>query len=165
MRRRLLIARALLHRPDMLVLDEPTTGLDPQTRHLVWEKLNTLKAEGITILITTHYMDEAAHLCDRLVVIDHGKILEEGTPADLVDNHAGEWVMQVDGDGEKDDLLVHLGQRGLQFDEAGDQVVVYSRDGVLSTDDPMFNGFKVVRRPSNLEDVFLRLTGRGLREE
>jgi lipooligosaccharide transport system ATP-binding protein len=166
MRRRLLIARALLHRPRMLVLDEPTTGLDPQTRRLVWEKLNTLKSEGVTVLLSTHYMDEAAYLCDRLVVVDQGKILEDGTPANLVADHAGEWVMQVDvGDHGKAGLLAQLGEHGVQFDDVGAQMIVYSRDGMLATDDPMFEGLKVVRRPSNLEDVFLQLTGRGLREE
>jgi lipooligosaccharide transport system ATP-binding protein len=166
MRRRLLIARALLHRPRVLVLDEPTTGLDPQSRHLVWEKLNALKSEGITVLLTTHYMEEAAYLCDRIVVIDHGRILAEGSPDELVAGHAGEWVAEIRGDGhDKDRMLGHLRDAGLDFDAAGDHIIVYGRDGVLPAEDALFDGYRVVRRPTNLEDVFLRLTGRGLREE
>lgn len=95
MRRRLLIARALMNEPRILVLDEPTTGLDPQARLLVWDKLNLLKSRGITMLLTTHYMDEAAHLCDRLVVIDHGEIFEEGTPAEMIQSHVGDIVFEL----------------------------------------------------------------------
>ena len=136
MRRRLLIARALLHEPEILVLDEPTTGLDPQARHLVWERLLYLKSQGITILMTTHYMDEASYLCDRLVVMDEGRI--------LVDRLKGQ---------------------GVDVEDRGDFVFLYGESGVLSQDGAGLDGYQVVRRPTNLEDVFLRLTGRGLREE
>ena len=133
---------------------------------LIWNQLLKLKREGKTLLLTTHYMDEAAYLCDRLVVVDQGKILEDGTPANLVADHAGEWVMQVDvGDHGKAGLLAQLGEHGVQFDDVGAQMIVYSRDGMLATDDPMFEGLKVVRRPSNLEDVFLQLVGHALDEE
>ena len=166
MRRRLLIARALLHRPTVLVLDEPTTGLDPQSRHLVWEKLNLLKSEGITVLLTTHYMEEAAYLCDRIVVVEQGRILAEGAPAELIGHHAGDWIVEIRGDShQKERLLDLLRDRGLEFDDAGEHVIVYARDGTLPAADALLDGYRVLRGPSNLEDVFLRLTGRGLREE
>ncbi len=166
MRRRLLIARALLHRPRILVLDEPTTGLDPQTRLLVWDKLLQLKSSGITILLTTHYMEEAAYLCDRLVVMDFGRILVEGTPQELVRQHVGEQVVEVRaGQQEKRQLMDMLHGRGLAFEDRGDSVFLYQQDGALLSEFEGQNGFQVIRRPGNLEDVFLRLTGRGLREE
>ena len=166
MRRRLLIARALLHQPKILVLDEPTTGLDPQTRHLVWARLMLLKSQGITILLTTHYMEEAAYLCDRLVVMDMGRILVEGTPDELIQRHAGERVMEIRAPQDrKAGLLDMLSGRGLEFEDAGDSVSVYGEDGVLTDSVEGIDGHQVVRRPANLEDVFLRLTGRGLREE
>ena len=112
MRRRLLIARALLHGPQILVLDEPTTGLDPQSRHMVWEKLMYLKSQGITVLLTTHYMEEAAYLCDRLVVMDRGRILVQGTPRELVREYAGERVVEVRvSHDQKAGLLETLGER------------------------------------------------------
>ena len=165
MRRRLLIARALMHEPEVLVLDEPTTGLDPQTRLLVWDKLARLKAEGITMLLTTHYMEEAAHLCDRLVVIDHGRILVEGAPADLIAEHAGTEVVEVRvGPAERGPVLDRLRERGDSVEDRGESVIVYGSGGVLP--DPGDLGVAgAARRPANLEDVFLRLTGRGLREE
>ena len=166
MRRRLLIARALLHRPRILILDEPTTGLDPQTRHLVWERLLSLKSRGITILLTTHYMDEAAYLCDRLVVMDTGRILVEGTPGDLVRRHAGERVVEIRAPEDKKPLLFDmLRDRGIEFDDTGESVAVYAEDGLLSDSESLLDGLQVVHRPANLEDVFLRLTGRGLKEE
>jgi lipooligosaccharide transport system ATP-binding protein len=165
MRRRLLIARALLHDPKILVLDEPTTGLDPQSRHMVWEKLTYLKTQGITILLTTHNMEEAAYLCDRLVVMDRGRILVQGTPGELVREHAGERVAEVRvSHDRKAGLLEVLGERGLTFEDAGDTVSVFD-NGELSLDGDGLAGQQVVYRPANLEDVFLRLTGRGLREE
>ena len=166
MRRRLLIARALLNKPAVLVLDEPTTGLDPQTRHLVWSKLRELKAQGITILLTTHYMEEATYLCDRLVVMDMGSILVEGEPGELVRSHVGERVVEIHAPhGDKAALFDVLNARGVAFEDAGLSVYVYDEDGFLSDDRIAGNGYQVVRRPANLEDVFLRLTGRGLREE
>ena len=165
MRRRLLIGRALLHEPSILILDEPTTGLDPQSRHLVWDRLLQLKNQGITMLLTTHYMDEAAYLCDRLMVIDLGKILAEGTPEELVRTHAGEQVVQIQtptphGNG----LLEQLEAQKLDFEDAGDSVLVFGDRSRLSEAEPSWAGYHVVRRPANLEDVFLRLTGRWLRD-
>ena len=166
MRRRLLIARALLNRPKILVLDEPTTGLDPQTRHLVWEKLVSLKAQGITTLLTTHHMEEAAYLCDRLVVMDLGRILVEGAPDELVREHAGERVVEIRArQDQKPQLFDMLTGRGLEFADTGVSVAVYGENGVLVGADVGLDGYQVVQRPANLEDVFLRLTGRGLREE
>ena len=166
MRRRLLIARVLLHRPHILLLDEPTTGLDPQSRLLVWEKLSQLKDEGITILLTTHYMAEASYLCDRLVVMDSGKILVEGAPDDLVERHAGAQVTEVRaGHDERPQLVQALLDAGADLDQWGDSIVVYHRDGAGIPPDLGLAGYRVTTRPGNLEDVFLRLTGRGLREE
>ena len=166
MRRRLLIARALLHGPEVLLLDEPTTGLDPQSRHMVWEKLQVLKSQGITILLTTHYMEEAAYLCDRLVVMDQGRVLVEGSPDALVRQHAGDSVMQVRAPAsERAALLDSLRDQGLGFEEGGDSVLVYGDGSLLSEKALSLDGHQVVRRPANLEDVFLLLTGRGLREE
>ena len=166
MRRRLLVARALLHEPKILVLDEPTTGLDPQSRHLVWQKLLYLKSQGITILLTTHYMDEAAHLCDRLVVVDNGRILVEGAPRDLIERHAGEQVVEVSADvTQKEHLLETLRRRGADFEDLGDAVFIYGENGALSETGAGLDHYSIVRRPGNLGDVFLRLTGRGLKEE
>ena len=166
MRRRLLIARAVLHGPQILVLDEPTTGLDPQSRHMVWEKLMYLKTQGITILLTTHNMEEAAYLCDRLVVMDRGRILVQGTPAELVREHAGERVVEVRvSHAQKAGLLEDLGDRGLTFEDAGDTISVFDNGAELTLDGDGLAGRQVISRPANLEDGFLRLTGRGLREE
>jgi len=166
MRRRLLIARALLHEPEVLVLDEPTSGLDPQSRHLVWEKLFFLKDQGITILLTTHYMDEAAYLCDRLVVMDRGRILVEGSPRDLVEKHAGAQVVEVRPQRDEKPALLELVQsRGLEFEDLGNTVFVYGENGALLDGGDAVESHDVARRPGNLEDVFLRLTGRGLRDE
>ncbi len=166
MRRRLHIARAMLHEPGTLVLDEPTTGLDPQSRHMVWERLMHFKTRGITILLTTHNMDEAAYLCDRLVVMDHGRILVQGSPRDLVREHAGERVVEVRvGMDRKAGLLESLEGTGLAFEDAGDSVSVFSENGDSRLDGGLLDDYEVVRRPANLEDVFLRLTGRGLRDK
>ena len=165
MRRRLLIARALLHEPEVLVLDEPTTGLDPQTRLLVWDKLTSLKSEGITMLLTTHYMEEAAYLCDRLVVIDHCRILVEGTPRDLIRQQVGGEVLEVHVSfDDKSSILERLSGCGARVEDRGESLVVYgSANGVLETG--ALDGLEVTSRPANLEDVFLGLTGRGLRDE
>ena len=166
MRRMLLVARSLLNEPKILVLDEPTTGLDPQTRHVVWEKLVHLKSQGITILLTTHYMEEASYLCDRLVVMDEGRILVEGSPEELIRGHVGDQVVEIrTPPTEKAQLIDRLRRRGVQFDERGDSVFLYRDIGVLTGDGEGLDGYQVIRRPANLEDVFLRLTGRGLREE
>ena len=168
MRRRLLIARALMNEPRILVLDEPTTGLDPQARLLVWDKLNLLKSRGITMLLTTHYMDEAAHLCDRLVVIDHGEILIEGTPAEMIRSLVGDIVFELRvSHTDKAGLIEWLNGSGIEghIEDRADSVLVYPRNGSLSLEDLPVDGYQITRRPGNLEDVFLRLTGRGLRED
>jgi lipooligosaccharide transport system ATP-binding protein len=167
MQRRLTIARGLINAPKILVLDEPTTGLDPQARHLVWQKLRYLRSQGVTMLLTTHYMDEAAHLCDRIVIIHQGKIIAEGTPAGLVERFAGQEIVELHVGGlERGPLLERLSAtEGLMVEEVEDIIYVY----VLSANgfDPAslkLEAAKVVYRQANLEDVFLRLTGRGLQE-
>ena len=165
MRRRLLIARAMLHDPRILVLDEPTTGLDPQARLLVWDKLAMLKSRGITILLTTHYMDEAAHLCDRLVVIDQGNILVEGAPRALVHEHVGDQVVELRVNPiHMAGVVQSLTSEGMEFEYGGDSLYFYGDNGAGLQDNASLNGYEIIQRPGNLEDLFLRLTGRGLRE-
>jgi lipooligosaccharide transport system ATP-binding protein len=167
MQRRLTVARGLINAPKILVLDEPTTGLDPQARHLVWQKLRYLRSQGVTMLLTTHYMDEAAHLCDRIVIIFQGKIIAEGTPVELVERFAGRQVVELHvGEGDRASIVERLaGVEGVSVEEGEDIVYVY----VLSENgfDPAelkLEATRVVYRQANLEDVFLRLTGRGLAE-
>ena len=165
MRRRLLIARAMLHNPRILVLDEPTTGLDPQARLLVWDKLAMLKSQGITILLTTHYMDEAAHLCDRLVVIDQGNILVEGVPRELVHQHVGDQVVELRvNPAHMAGVVKRLSDEGMEFEYGGDSLYFYGKNSAGLSENASLNGYEMFRRPGNLEDLFLRLTGRGLRE-
>ncbi len=167
MKRRLTIARGLINAPRILVLDEPTTGLDPQARHLVWQKLRFLRSQGVTMLLTTHYMDEAAHLCDRIVIMHRGRIMAEGTPDELVSRFAGREVVEVHlGPEERRDVLQRLeGRNGLTVEEVEDILYVYVRgnDG-LDVSSLNVEADKVVYRRANLEDVFLQLTGRGLVE-
>jgi lipooligosaccharide transport system ATP-binding protein len=165
MKRRLVIARALVHDPRILVLDEPTTGLDPQARHLVWQKLRLLKSRGVTLILTTHYMDEAAHLCDRLVIMHRGKILTEGAPKALISEHAGDQVLELRVEpGERAPLLAALAHGpGVAIEEVEDIVYVFGAGAAgtrLAAEAGDAN--RVFMRPGNLEDVFLRLTGRGL---
>ena len=166
MKRRLIFARALLNQPQILLLDEPTTGLDPQARHLVWDEVRHLKKKQVTIILTTHYMDEAEVLCDRILIVDRGKIIEEGTPADLVKKHVGEDVLELDYD-EKIVPVLKQAFPDARFEKLGDRMQIF-------TDKPhgVFEGFlnehplqNVTIRKANVEDVFLKLTGRGLREE
>ncbi len=170
MQRRLMIARALMASPRLLVLDEPTTGLDPQARHAVWDRLRQLKRAGVTQILTTHYMEEAEQLCDRVAVVDHGRIVAEGPPKELVDRYVGREVveLQVTADGTPPAAVaerVHHLVEGVEV--AGDRVFLHTRDGedllrrVRSLDLPVQ---AVVLRRATLEDVFLRLTGRRLRE-
>jgi lipooligosaccharide transport system ATP-binding protein len=163
MKRRLILARALVNNPDILILDEPTIGLDPQARHLIWEKLRALQASGNTIVLTTHYLDEAARLCDRLVIMDNGRILVEGTPADLVREHAGHEIVEVENSTAVVSCLQEL---HVDYEVAGDMIQVAtesSRDIARILLDRCSPG-KVITRPATLEDVFLKLTGRKLRE-
>ena len=166
MKRRLLIARALLHQPDLLVLDEPTVGLDPQARHLVWEQLRRLRERGVTQLLTTHYMDEAAQLCDRIVVMHHGTILAEGTPRSLVRDHAGERVLELRiPSEERDALLAEANLPGLNLEAYGDVAYLFGDEATLTPIARQIDDdFRALLRPANLEDVFLRLTGRELLE-
>ncbi len=163
MKRRLILARALVNNPDILILDEPTIGLDPQARHLIWEKLRTLQAQGNTIVLTTHYLDEAARLCDRLVIMDNGRILVEGAPAELVREYGGHEIVEVDTSVEVESCLKSL---KIPFEVAGDriQVATESSRDIAKILLEHCRPEKIITRPATLEDVFLKLTGRKLRE-
>ena len=164
MKRRLIIARALINNPQILLLDEPTTGLDPQGRHIVWDEIRSLLKQGVTIILTTHYMDEAAALCDRVLIIDNGKIIETGVPQKLIKQHAGEDVLEV---AFNETLLKALKEELPEADIEifGDQIRVFvNRHGVFERIVKKFPGVNMTIRNANLEDVFLKLTGRKLRE-
>jgi ABC-type multidrug transport system, ATPase component len=164
MKRRLILARALMNRPRLLMLDEPTTGLDPQARHLIWERLRELVSRGNTILLTTHYMEEAARLCDRIVIMDHGKILVEGRPDDLVKDYAGDYIVEADS---TDEVRECLQRHHITFDAYEKRVQIFTHDPKEVTHlllDECSMGGEISARPATLEDVFLRLTGRTLRE-
>ena len=168
MKRRLTIARALINDPRVLLLDEPTTGLDPQARHILWDRLFRLKEQGTTLLLTTHYMDEAEQLCDRLVVVDKGKIMAEGTPADLIRRYSSREVLEVRfGSDRNADIAEQLAGVGDRLEVLPDRILVYSANGEAEleriTDAGLHPLTSLVRR-SSLEDVFLRLTGRTLIE-
>ena len=170
MQRRLLIARGLINEPEILILDEPTTGLDPQARHMIWQKLRQLQSRGVTLIITTHYMDEAQQLCDRLVIMDHGKILVEGSPSRLIEKYAGSEVVEVrlTEDETREQCLDAIGgavPEGAEVECSADTLYLYSADvsealARLTVDSER----TVLHRKATLEDVFLRLTGRDLRE-
>jgi lipooligosaccharide transport system ATP-binding protein len=168
MKRRLTIARGLINEPDMMLLDEPTTGLDPQARHLVWERLYRLKKRGVTLILTTHYMDEAEQLCDRLVVMDHAHIVAEGSPRSLIAEHSSREVLELRFDeGETPDLDGVLGDRIERVEHLPDRTLLYARDGEAVAEALHEQGIRPVSqlvRRSSLEDVFLRLTGRSLVE-
>ncbi|MEM2851110.1 MAG: ATP-binding cassette domain-containing protein [Candidatus Bathyarchaeia archaeon] len=165
MKRRLILARALLNKPKILILDEPTTGLDPQARHLIWEKLRQLKREGVTIILTTHYMEEASQLCDRLVIMDYGRILIEGTPYELIEKFIGKEVLEITGNGEIVSYL-HEKSAGLEFEAVGDKIYIFADEPetLLAGISKKFRVEQAIVRRATLEDVFLKLTGRGLRE-
>jgi lipooligosaccharide transport system ATP-binding protein len=173
MKRRLVIARSLINEPSLLLLDEPTTGLDPQARHLVWDRLYRLKQRGVTLCLTTHYMDEAEQLCDRLVVMDRAKIVAEGSPRQLIDRYVTREVLELRfnrADGESDDSNHVDGKMdGLaeRVEQLPDRVLVYTMDGEAAVATAYERGLRpasVLVRRSSLEDVFLRLTGRSLVE-
>jgi lipooligosaccharide transport system ATP-binding protein len=169
MKRRLTIARALVNQPELLLLDEPTTGLDPQARHLVWDRLYRLKQRGVTLVLTTHYMDEAEQLCDRLVIMDRGLIVAEGSPRDLIEKHATREVVEVrfDTDAEQADALPKLSSIGERIEALADRVLVYTHDGDETVAKIMADELRPVAtlvRRGSLEDVFLILTGRTLEE-
>lgn len=164
MMRRLVLARALLNKPDLLILDEPTTGLDPQSRHQVWENLEELQTKGLTILLTTHYMEEASHLCDRLFIMDHGRVLVEGKPLDLIRQHVGRDIIEVAEPSET--LRAFMRSWNLKHEDLGHRLIIYVDDGNALyheiSKDHCTGG--CIMRMATLEDVFLKLTGRELRE-
>jgi len=168
MKRRLTIARALVSEPDILMLDEPTTGLDPQARHILWDRLFRLKEDGVTLIITTHFMDEAEQLCDRLVVMDKGKIMAEGSPAELIKKYATREVLEVRfGSDKNKEVAPILHKLCDRIEELPDRILMYVEDGEALLEEivakKLHPNTSLVRR-SSLEDVFLRLTGRSLIE-
>jgi lipooligosaccharide transport system ATP-binding protein len=163
MARRLMLARAIVNRPDLLILDEPTTGLDPQSRNTLWDRLLDLKRQGLTILLTTHAMEEAERFCDRLCIIDHGRVVAEGDPAGLVAGHIGRFTLEAED--PEPAMLAYLTDRGLPFDLSGRRLILHGDDrrellGLRDRFCPECGHL----RAATLEDVFLRLTGRELRE-
>jgi lipooligosaccharide transport system ATP-binding protein len=166
MKRRLTIARALISDPDLLILDEPTTGLDPQARHLLWDRLYRLKQDGVTLVITTHYMDEAEQLCDRLVVMDKGRFAAEGSPRQLIEEYSTKEVVELrSAPGPHEELAPSLAQLADRTEVLPDRILLYTDDGDAALAEVARMGHvaraTLVRR-STLEDVFLRLTGRTL---
>ncbi|MFD1212460.1 ABC transporter ATP-binding protein [Arthrobacter sp. GCM10027362] len=166
MKRRLTIARSLINEPRILLLDEPTTGLDPQARHILWDRLFRLKESGVTLILTTHYMDEAEQLCDRLIVVDKGRIMAEGSPAALIREHSTREVLELRFGSERNaTVAAELGGIGDRQEALPDRVLVYADDGEAALEQVSNRGLRpltsLVRR-SSLEDVFLRLTGRRL---
>ena len=168
MKRRLSIARSLINQPDLMLLDEPTTGLDPQARHLVWDRLYRLKQRGTTLVLTTHYMDEAEQLCDRLVVMDKAKIVAEGSPRELIERYSTREVTEMRFDPAVQDSLDHqLDGLADRVEKLPDRVLLYADDGEAAVAAAHARGLRpdtVLVRRSTLEDVFLRLTGRSLIE-
>ncbi|CAA9452476.1 MAG: Efflux ABC transporter, ATP-binding protein [uncultured Rubrobacteraceae bacterium] len=166
MKRRLLIARALINDPDLVVLDEPTTGLDPQARHLVWDKLRELTGEGKTLILTTHYMDEAAQLCDRLCIMEGGRIISEGAPRELISKHVSAEVLELRTTPELLEKLAWIVEDvSDKTDRVGDALLVYAPNSDIVAEKIRGSGIEVenvLRRRGTLEDVFLKLTGRRL---
>ena len=165
MKRRLTLARALINDPDLIFLDEPTTGLDPQARHLIWQRLRQLLAQGKTIFLTTHFMDEAERLCNRLAIMDRGRIIVGGSPRELVATHIEPQVVEVFGDGAEAWANAHGMRLAERCEKTGETVFCYARDvEPLLHDLGARPELRYLHRPANLEDVFLRLTGRDLRD-
>jgi lipooligosaccharide transport system ATP-binding protein len=166
MKRRLTIARALINDPDLILLDEPTTGLDPQARHALWDRLYRLKSQGVTLVLTTHYMDEAEQLCDRLVIMDQGKIVAEGSPRQLIDQHVEREVVELRFvDGSRDGVEGKLDGLGARLEVLPDRILVDTDDGEAAVREVHERGVEpdsILVRRSTLEDVFLTLTGRTL---
>ena len=166
MKRRLTIARALVNEPDILMLDEPTTGLDPQARHVLWDRLFRLKEQGVTLVITTHYMDEAEQLCDRLVVMDKGRIMAEGSPSDLIKQYSSKEVLEVRfGSSQNKEVAKQIEGLGERTEVLPDRILIYAENGEKILEQIVKLGLSPVTslvRRSSLEDVFLRLTGRSL---
>jgi lipooligosaccharide transport system ATP-binding protein len=165
MKRRLSIARALVNDPEVLFLDEPTTGLDPQARHLVWDRLKRLLAQGKTIVLTTHFMEEAERLCDRLIVVDHGRLVAEGSPQELIRSEIEPHVVEVTGDGAAVWAgRARSGSAAARVELVGETAFAYCADAGPVVEDAESAGLRCVQRRANLEDVFLKLTGRELRD-
>ena len=165
MKRRLTLARALLNDPDLISLDEPTTGLDPQARHLIWERLRQLLNQGKTILLTTHFMDEAERLCNRIAILDQGKLIIQGAPRDLITEHIEPHVVEVYGDGATEWGETHGGALSDRCERSGETVFCYARNADALVHDLEQRGdMQYLHRRANLEDVFLKLTGRELRD-
>jgi len=165
MKRRLTLARALINDPDLIFLDEPTTGLDPQARHLIWQRLRQLLAQGKTIFLTTHFMDEAERLCHRLAIMDRGRMIAGGSPRELVDTHIEPQVVEVFGDGAEAWAGAYGAGLSERCEKTGETVFCYARNvEPLLHDLEQRPELRYLHRPANLEDVFLRLTGRDLRD-
>ena len=165
MKRRLTLARALVNDPEVIFMDEPTTGLDPQARHLIWERMKTLLGEGRTILLTTHFMDEAERLCSRLAIMDTGRVIAEGSPRQLIARHIEPQVVEVFGDGVADWAQAGAAANASRVELTGETAFCYATDAAAllhSLDHE--TSLRYLHRPANLEDVFLKLTGRDLRE-
>ena len=167
MKRRLTIARSLINSPDMVLLDEPTTGLDPQARQLLWDRLYGLKRQGVTLLLTTHYMDEAEQLCDRLVVMDDGRIVDEGSPRQLIERHVTDEVVELRfaDDANQVTATAVATELGLRHETVADRILIYADDGNATRRALVDRGVTAataLTRRSSLEDVFLALTGRTL---
>jgi lipooligosaccharide transport system ATP-binding protein len=166
MKRRLTLARSLINDPELIFLDEPTTGLDPQARHLIWDRLKALMAKGKSILLTTHFMDEAERLCNELLVIDKGKRIAQGSPRDLIEAHIEPEVVEVYGDGYREWLAAFGEARSARVEISGETAFCYTKDPA-----PMIanlreqKALRYLHRPANLEDLFLKLTGREMRED
>lgn len=165
MQRRLTIARALINDPDLVILDEPTTGLDPQARHVIWSRLNELRDQGKTLLLTTHYMEEAERLCDELVIMDHGKILDQGSPAELIKRHVEPEVIELRGCNSETINTIRRRVGECRIEDLGTSLYCYTHDAgpqlAYLRDE---HGLTFMHRPAGLEDVFLKLTGRELRD-
>ncbi len=170
MKRRLIVARSLVNDPELLVLDEPTTGLDPQARHTIWDKIRTLKRQGKTVLLTTHYMDEAERLADHVIIIDHGRILEQGTPQALIKKHTGgeavEFVIHPDATATRERLVAVLQRDQTPHEVLQERVIAYAQDSrtLVQLVHKETEPHQTILRHATLEDVFLRLTGRALRD-
>ena len=165
MKRRLTLARSLVNDPRLLILDEPTTGLDPQARQLIWQRLRELKQQGHTLILTTHYMEEAQRLCDRLAIMDHGRIVAVGSPRDLIQTHIEAHVIELYGPGVARWRAQFQPEAGTRFESIGESMFVYVQQETATIQDLCrFEDIEFLHRRANLEDVFLKLTGRELRE-
>jgi lipooligosaccharide transport system ATP-binding protein len=164
-RRRLLLARALINDPQLLILDEPTIGLDPQARHLMWERLEILREQGTTMLLTSHYLDEVSRLSNRVLILDQGRIVAQGEPQQLINDMVGLEVFEVEGSGaELNDLVESFKECNAVIERVNDKLYIYTKEECAYLERLLANTRNWLRRPANLEDLFIQLTGRSLRE-